>query len=417
MKAGWLSLTLSDVCTKITDGTHHSPKTIFADPGDGRFLYVTSKNVRNDGLDLCEVGYISRADHDPIFSRCNPELGDILLTKDGANTGNVCPNTIEEPFSLLSSVCLLKPDRSKIEPQYLLYYLQSEIGLSQIVGQMTGAAIKRIILKTIKAASIQLPPLEEQRRIVGVLDEAFAAIATATANAEKNLANARELFQGFLETTFAKLADEAPVQKIAEIAEIKGGKRVPKGYKLLSEPTPYAYLTVGDFTDDGTIDPSGVRFVSAEIHQQIRRYIVREADLYVSIAGTIGRTGIVPPKFDGAQLTENACRLVFKQGMSNRFVYYFTKSPSFAVQAIEQTRTAAQPKLALSRLEKITLPVPKLDRQLELVSKFNTIENETASLAEVCLQKRAAFAALRQALLHRAFSGELTAAAPKLLPA
>ena len=177
----------------------------------------------------------------------------------------------------------------------------------------------------------------------------------------------------------------------------------------------YPYLTVGDFTEEGTIDPSKVRFVSEDIHNQIKRYIIRTEDLYVSIAGTIGRTGIVPPEFDGAQLTENACRLVFKDGISNKFVYFFTKSAAFRRQTTEQTRTAAQPKLALSRLEQIRLPVPDLNAQIAMIEKFSELQDSTAYLADLALKKLDLFAALKQSLLHRAFTGELTATVPDLV--
>lgn len=339
----------------------------------------------------------------------------VLLGEDGAKWGPGEPSAFAASgkYWVNNHAHVVRPDRARLLDDWLIYYLNWQ-DLSPFI---TGLTVPKLNQERMREIPVPLPLLEEQRRIVAVLDEAFAAIATATANAEKNLANARELFEGFLEATFAKLANDAPLRKISEIAALKGGKRVPKGYKLLSEPTPYPYLTVGDFTENGTIDPSGVRFVSEEIHQQIKRYIVRDADLYVSIAGTIGRTGIVPPEFDGAQLTENACRLVFKPGTLNMFVYYFTKSPSFVTQAIEQTRTAAQPKLALSRLDNITLPIPNIDHQLELINIFSEIKNETDLLCEVYRRKLETFAALKQSLLQRAFSGELTASPPEFLPA
>src|SRR6185503_14321887 len=120
-----------------------------------------------------------------------------------AGTGNCCINMLEEPFSLLSSVAVLRPEATILDAKYLLYFLQSTDGRQQIIGQMTGAAIKRAILRTIKQATIPLPPLKEQRRIVAVLDEAFAATAVAIANAEKNLTNTRELFDAYLASVFS----------------------------------------------------------------------------------------------------------------------------------------------------------------------------------------------------------------------
>lgn len=161
---------LEDVCRKITDGTHHSPKTQFTTPAEDRFLYITSKNIRTNHMDLSDVSYIERELHAEIVSRCAPSFGDVLLTKDGANTGNVTLNTISEPFSLLSSVCLIKTKAEVLLPAFLCFYLQSEIGLRRIVGQMTGAAIKRIVLKDIKRAVIPLPSVSEQQAVVEQLN-------------------------------------------------------------------------------------------------------------------------------------------------------------------------------------------------------------------------------------------------------
>lgn len=145
---------------------------------------------------------------------------------------------------------------------------------------------------------------------------------------------------------------------LGDIADVRGGKRVPKGYKLLSDPTGYPYLTVSDFTDDGTVDLAGLRYISKEVFEQIKRYTISSADIFLSIAGTIGKTGYVPRELDGASLTENACKLVLRPGIDRDFVYYFTKSDAFLRQAETNTRVAAQPKLALERLKTIRLSVP-----------------------------------------------------------
>lgn len=167
---GWVEKRLGEVCHKITDGTHHSPKTQFPEPGPNRFPYITSKNIRNNFMDLSDVAYIERAFHDEVYARCQPSLGDVLLTKDGASTGNVTLNTLDEPFSLLSSVCLMKSNPNLLSPAFLCYFLQSSIGLSSIVGRMTGTAIKRIVLRDIKKATIPIPPLKEQDIIVAKLN-------------------------------------------------------------------------------------------------------------------------------------------------------------------------------------------------------------------------------------------------------
>ena len=162
----WEEKKLGDVCVKIQDGAHASPKKLYSNKGQNRFLYITSKNIRNNYIDLSNVSYCDKSFHDSIYPRCNPEVGDLLLTKDGANTGNITQNTIYEQFSLLSSVCLIKTRRAILIPEFLKYFIQSPIGFKQITGKMTGAAIKRIILKTIKDATITIPSISKQEQIV-----------------------------------------------------------------------------------------------------------------------------------------------------------------------------------------------------------------------------------------------------------
>lgn len=155
---------------------------------------------------------------------------------------------------------------------------------------------------------------------------------------------------------------------IGEIAEVKGGKRVPKGSKLQDEQTAHPYISVADFTDSGSVSTENMRYLSSDVFRLIKNYTISADDLYISIAGTIGKCGIIPPSLDGANLTENACKLVFRPGICKEFVYYFTQSESFISQALSSTRTAAQPKLALERLKGIRLDVPPLPEQQRIVA-------------------------------------------------
>jgi type I restriction enzyme S subunit len=284
-----------------------------------------------------------------------------------------------------------------------LYYLLTTLDLPRLAkGVKPGINRNEVYCQVTK-----IPALPEQQRIVGILDEAFGHIATAKANAEMNLQNVRALFDSHLRSIFTHRGPGWVEKSLGEIAEIKGGKRVPKGSKLSAEPTGFPYLRVTDFSDTGTIDMSDLRYVSADVYQVIKNYIIRPADLYLSIAGTIGRTGIIPDELDGANLTENACRLVFRAGISNRYVYYFTTTRDFIEQASANTRTAAQPKLALARLATIRLALPSLSQQNMLAASFDSFRAETQRLAYLYEQKLATLEALRKSLLHKAFTGQL----------
>jgi type I restriction enzyme, S subunit len=198
----WRLRKLGAVCIKIQDGAHHSPKVQYPTKASNQFLYITSKNIRNNYLDLTKVSYVEKSFHDTIYPRCKPELGDILLTKDGANTGNICLNTLDEPFSLLSSVCLIKTDRDVLLPSFLKAYIQSPDGFKTITGKMTGMAIKRIILKTIKNAEIPLPTILIQERIVGKLDKIYGYLQSVELKYQQEIDALSELKKSILQKAF-----------------------------------------------------------------------------------------------------------------------------------------------------------------------------------------------------------------------
>ncbi len=409
MRDNWERAVLADICEKIQDGAHHSPQKLHLEGGPGRFLYLTSKNIRNGYLDLSTVSFVDADYHESIYPRCNPQFGDVLLTKDGANTGNISLNTLDEPFSLLSSVCLIKANPARLYAPFLVYFLQSREGLKRITGQMTGAAIKRIILRTIKASTIPLPPLTEQKRIVAIVDEAFKGIDKSVGHAERNLTNAQDLFESYLTLILSEQGGDWEASTLGEIALVKGGKRLPKGHKVQKAPTPYPYISVSDFTNGGTVEPSSIGYLTPDAYSQIRQYTISGDDLYISIAGTIGKSGIVPRELDGANLTENACKLVFRRPVEKRFVYYFTRSRSFREQAMSRTRTTAQPKLALARIRTIALPLPPRVEQRRLVAKLDRIASECQNLEAAYCRKRAVLNELKQSILQKVFTGGLTA--------
>jgi type I restriction enzyme S subunit len=125
-------------------------------------MYITSKNIRFGFMELTNVGWISIKEHDAIYKRCDVKPGDVLLTKDGANTGNAAINTIDKPFSLLSSVALLRCNEKKLHNMFLLQTLLSPLFQKNINDSMSGNAITRLTLNKIKEFQFAIPPLQEQ---------------------------------------------------------------------------------------------------------------------------------------------------------------------------------------------------------------------------------------------------------------
>jgi len=199
---GWKWVKLGEVCNKIQDGSHFSPQIQFDEPGENRFKYITAKNIRNNYMDFRKLIYVDKEFHESIYNRCNPEYGDVLLTKDGINTGEVTLNTLHEPFSLLSSVCIFKTRKEELISSYLKYFIQSPSGNKAILKSMSGTAIKRIILRKIKEANIILPTLKEQNNIVNELESKLTVCDKIEETISRSLKQAETLKQSILKKAF-----------------------------------------------------------------------------------------------------------------------------------------------------------------------------------------------------------------------
>lgn len=167
----WIWVRLKSLCLKITDGTHHSPPN--GDKGD--FMYISAKNIKEYGVDLSDVTYVSQEIHDEIYSRCDPIKGDILFIKDGATTGVVTINDLDVPFSLLSSVALIRVSEY-VDKQYIVDVIKTPYFYSIVRDRMSGGAITRVTLDKIEQFLLPLPPLNEQKRIVSKVNELIACI-------------------------------------------------------------------------------------------------------------------------------------------------------------------------------------------------------------------------------------------------
>ena len=407
MKSGWTTKRLGEVCRTIQDGAHESPKVQFDSAGPNRFLYITSKNIRNNYLDLGKVSYVEQSFHDRIYPRCRPERGDVLLTKDGANTGQVALNSLAEPFSLLSSVCLIKTRADALLPAFLCYYIQSPSGLASITGQMTGAAIKRIILRDIKLAPIPVPPLPEQRRIVALLDEAFAGLATAAANAERNLDNARELFESHLAEVFSWRGDGWVETTLGEIADFKNGLN----YTRSSRGQTIPFVGVGDFKSNLVVPVAELESVTID-GVLPPDYALETGDiLMVRSNGSrdlVGRSMLVPPMKGPTSFSGFLIRVRGKRSaVDPEFLVYLLRCRDTKEQLKRGGGGASISNINQKVLAGLRLRLPPKMAQRRVVKLLDALSLETDRLSRLYEQKQAALAELKKSLLHQAFSGAL----------
>ena len=160
-------------------------------------------------------------------------------------------------------------------------------------------------------------------------------------------------------------------KKLGELCIVKGGKRVPKGSQLLRTKTPYIYIRVTDMKNM-TINTNGLRYISKKVYNQIKNYTINKDDIYITIAGTIGVVGELPDMFDGANLTENAAKLMFS-GFNKKFLIWTLHSNIIQKQFQNSFKQMAQPKLALNKIASTLFPFPPLNEQKRIVAKVDEL--------------------------------------------
>ena len=194
----WSWVKLGDVCNKITDGTHNSPKSTL-----NGLPYVTVKDINNDKIDFENCKRITEKDFD-FFSRndCAPQINDVLLSKDGT-VGKVSIVDFERKFIILSSIAILRPKLERLFPKYIFYYLKSNNFLQQALKIKKGVAIRRIILRDIKNLDIAIAPISVQQKIVSKIEELFSELDSGVASLKKAKEQIKTYRQAVLASAFS----------------------------------------------------------------------------------------------------------------------------------------------------------------------------------------------------------------------
>lgn len=389
---------LGDVCKIVNGGT---PKTSIKEYWDGDVLWITPKDLGKISNSTTEETVRNLTQHGLKNSSAKviPENSVILSTR--APIGHLVINT--KPMSFNQGCKGIVPGEL-IDVKYLYHFLKHSKQALNELG--TGTTFPELSMTALSQFSIPLPPLEEQRRVVARLDAAFEKIDQAIELTQKNLNNTKHLFISSLEKNFIDNGKDKFV-RIGDVCTVKGGKRLPKDKKLVSKKTPYPYIRVTDFDQNGGVDQSKMRYLMYDVQKVISNYIITTEDVFLSIAGTIGVTGIVPEALNGANLTENACRLIPDETIYNRYLYYFTLSDSFIKQCRESTKQSAQPKLALTRIKSMQLRVPSLEAQHRTVADLDLLTDKLNRLEKSYLERKKKLYDLKQSMLTQAFSDKV----------
>lgn len=195
--------------------------------------------------------------------------------------------------------------------------------------------------------------------------------------------------------------------RLGSLADVKGGKRLPKGTTFSENITKHPYIRVTDFNAIG-VSLEGLKYIDEDVYEKISRYTISSDDIYVSIAGSIGKVGIIPSCIDGANLTENAAKITNIKGINQKYLCLFLKSEFAQYQMQSATIATTQAKLALFRIESLTFPLPPLSEQQRIVERIEKLFAKLDEAKERLQEVADSFAVRKAGILHKAFTGELT---------
>ncbi len=245
-------------------------------------------------------------------------------------------------------------------PEWVYFCVTHSQFRDSAVGQMTGTGgLQRVPRDFVEDFRIPLPPLEVQQEIAAEIEGYQRVIDGACAVIDNYRAH-------------IPLDSSWPETTVDECCEVKGGKRLPKGEYFSETPTPHPYIRVSDFHNQ-SVNQSDLKFISDATRQQIARYTISSADVYISIAGTIGLMGTVPESLNGANLTENAAKLVPDSSrIDKRFLAIIGSTGLVQEQIRSLTHAVGVPKLALARIKILRIPIPPLGVQRAIAAEIDS---------------------------------------------
>ena len=382
---------------------------------DKGFKYLTEDTFHKLSCTQIFPGYmlINRIISDKMYACILPQLEGKLIT------------TVD--------TCWIAPKDEWYNLKYLMYFTSSTVFQSIVLHVSSGTTRKRISKSDLIHLPIYLPPLSEQQRIVSRVDELFEQIDIIEKNqadidalydefrkrtltlaiqgklvpqdpndepanvllerisAEKKAKLGKKyvdsyIYKGDDNCYYEHIAGRAQDElvevpfdipygwswcRLAIFAQVLGGKRIPAGRQLTNENTGHYYIKVSDMKEN-TVCLDKLQFVPTDIYPTISRYIINKEDVYITVAGTIGRVGTIPNELDGANLTENADRIVVDE-IDQHWLVKCLLSDVIQEQIKEATTKVGQPKLAIARIEKFLIPLPPIAEQKRIVAKINEI--------------------------------------------
>ena len=402
----WCWTTLEKVATVVTGGTpskshpeYYEGTFPFYKPSDldaGRYVYEASEYLSDEGKSVSRI-----IPQNSTAVCCIGSIGKCgFITREGTTNQQI--NSAIPYFN----------------PLYLYYFLNTDQFINELWSKASATTISIVNKSKMEQCYFPLAPIAEQQRIVARIEYLFAKLDEAKEKTQSVLDSfetrkAAILHKAFTGELTAKWRaehgdgqEEWQRTSIGAIADVKGGKRVPKGMELTTEDTGHPYIKAGNLKQ-GTVIDDGMMYVPDDVLQYIKNYTVQAGDVYITNVGAcIGDCGVIPPKYDGANLTENAVKITNLRCNSD-YLALFLASNTVQQSIKSLIASATLGKLSIANIKTIAIDLPSSKEQMEIVSIIKRLfskEQRAKEAAEAVLEK---IDLLKKSILARAFRGEL----------
>ena len=402
MMAGWQTKMLADTCDVFDDGD-----------------WIESKDQSPDGIRLIQTGnvgegvfkdrgekarYISEATFKRL--RCTEIFeSDCLISRlpDPAGRSCLLSDTGERMITAVDCT-IVRFDKNQVIPAFFNYYSQSSDYLNTVDSETTGTTRKRISRSRLGQIRIPVPPLPEQQRIVRILDEAFDAIATAKADAEKNLQNSRALFESYLDGVFANPGEQweiCPLEKYIKFIDYRGHtpSKTESGMRLITAKN----------VKNGFLQREPEEFVNSSIYDKwMVRGFPKKGDVLFTTEAPLANIA----QLDTDEKVLFAQRIIIFQPQEAKidqtFLKYLLLSQPIKARIFSKATGATVLGIKARLLKQVEIYFPDtLFEQHAIVAKLDALRAETRRLESIYQHKLAALDELKKSLLHQAFTGEL----------
>ena len=399
MNSSWKSIKLIDALQK-TD-TINPQKT-----PDFSFEYVDVSSVCNKKFVIRETSTI-RGEDAPSRARRFIRAGDILL----ATVRPTLKRIAQVPEYLDGQICstgyfVLRP-KDFLEGKFLFYFLFTEHFMGAMEKLQKGASYPAVNDRDVSSQTILIPPLPEQKQIVAILDEAFEGIDRTIANTKKNLANARELFKSYLNAIFTQNSDGWEAKRIEDVCEAIIDC-INKTASTIDDPSPFKMIRTTNVRN-GYVNLDSVKYVTEDTYRQwTRRQLPKKGDVLLTREAPMGEVGMLltdDQVFLGQRIVSYRTD---SNKLNNKFLLYALQSNDLQRQIKAFASGSTVQHMRVPDTKNLRIAIPSLSVQKQVVQNLDVLLFQAQRLEAIYQQKLAALNELKQTILQKAFTGELT---------